>query len=123
MKAAIIEVSGSIPGEGIVTMSSRPLRTPAQRLHRGLRRIEVAHHQPGRPDQLLARLAEHRPPPDPVEERHAQLLLEGGDGLRERWLGDEQVLRGAAEPVVVNHGQKILQLSGVHPGSFTGFCT
>ena len=114
-----MDVSGSIPGEGMVMMSSRPLRTPAQRLHRGLGGIKVPHHQPGRPDKLFAGFTEDRPAADPVEERHAQLLLQGGDGLGKGRLGDEQMLRGPVEPVVVNNGQEILQLSGVHASSLT----
>ena len=89
-----------------------------QCLYRGLRGIEVAHHEAGRPDELLARFAEDRPAADAVEERHAEVLLQPRDGLGQRRLGDQQVLCRAVESVMVNNGQEILQLPRVHASPF-----
>jgi hypothetical protein len=54
-----------------------------------------------------------------VKEWHTKVLFQACDCLGEGRLGDEQMLCGAVETVVVNDGQKILQLPCVHASSFT----
>jgi hypothetical protein len=49
-----------------------------------------------------------------VKQRHPEFTLEGGDPLRQRWLGHHQMLRGPAEPVVVDHRQEEFELPDVH---------
>ena len=54
------------------------------------------------------------PAADPVKQRHAQLAFEGGDGLRQRGLGDYQLVRGLAESAVVDDREEERQLSDIH---------
>ena len=76
--------------------------------------VEIAQNHPGRPDQGGAGFAEDDAATDPVKQRHAEFTFEGGDRLRQRRLGHHQMLRGAAEPVVVGHRQEEFELPDVH---------
>ena len=82
--------------------------------HGGFGLVEIAQHHPGRPDQGRSGLAEDDAAADPVKQRHPEFTFEGGDRLRQRRLGHHQMLRGAAEPVVVDDRQEELQLPDVH---------
>jgi hypothetical protein len=98
-------------------------RAPLQalyRVHRGSGGAQVAEHLAGRFDQLPAGVAEHDPATDAVEQPHTELPLESGDGLGQRGLGDVQVLCGPDEPVVVDDGEEVLELPGVHDVSRAG---
>jgi hypothetical protein len=105
-----------MPGDGMVTSWTVPRRSPFGGRHRLPRRAHVAQHLPRRGDQLAARRAEDDTPADPVEQWDPELPLEVGDRLRQRRLGDVQVLGRPAEAVVIHDGQEVLELPRVHTG-------
>jgi hypothetical protein len=49
-----------------------------------------------------------------MEEVAAQVAFERADGLGQRGLGDVQSLCGAIDATVVDDGEEVLQLPGVH---------
>ena len=69
-------VNGSIPGDGIVVISSFPLRTPrtASTDDRAASRSRSTRR--AGPTRVLARLTQHHLATDPMEQRHAQLPLQ-----------------------------------------------
>ena len=98
----------------MVTRSIRPPRSPLSALHDGFRLVEIAQHHSGRADQCGPRFTQDDAAADAVKQRHPEFTLEGGDRLRQRRLGDHQMLGGAAEAVVVDHREEELQLPDVH---------
>ena len=62
----------------------------------------------------LARLRGHDGPARPREELGAELRLEPADLVRERRLGDVQLLRGAGDVPVPGHRFRVSQLPDLH---------
>ena len=82
--------------------------------HGGFGLVEIAQHHSGRADQCGAGLTQDDAAADAVKQRHPEFTFEGGDRLRQRGLGDQQMLGGAAEAVVIDHGKEEFQLPDVH---------
>src|SRR5581483_1420641 len=72
--------------------------------------------------QLLAGGREPRRPPGPHEQRHAELALEPGDGLRERGLRHVRGGGASREPTVVDGREEVLELADVHRASLWEIC-
>ena len=66
------------------------------------------------PTRADSGLAQDDAAADAVKQRHPEFTLEVGDRLRQRWLGHHQMLRGAAETVVIDHREEEFQLPDVH---------
>jgi len=64
--------------------------------------------------QLSARLGQRDPASYPVEQAGPCLLLEGGDPLADRGLGQIELFRGAGERFHFGHADKGLQLTEFH---------
>jgi hypothetical protein len=87
-----------------------PATQSLQLTHRGLGLGDIAQHNPCRPNERLTRFAEYHAAPDTMKQRHAQFPLEPGDRLRQRRLGNHQLVGGPAETAVIDDGQEELQL-------------
>jgi len=69
-------------------------------------------------DEHPARLGELDLPLGPVEERHAQLLLELSNLLTERWLTDVKALRCLSEVQRIGDGNGVAKMAKFHSASF-----
>ncbi|MCY1539943.1 hypothetical protein D9M68_755550 [compost metagenome] len=88
----------------------QPLRQPGQR--RG-----IGQHPPHLGQPLRAGRRQRHGAPRAHEQRHAELLLQRLDLLRQRRLRHRQPLRGAAEMQLFRHGDEVTQLTQVQAGS------
>ena len=81
-------------------------------------RVDLAQHRPGRADKRRPGVRQRHRPAEPVEQRAAELGLQLGDRLGQGWLGNVHRVRGAGEPVVLDHGEEQAQPADVerrHP--------
>jgi hypothetical protein len=51
-----------------------------------------------------------------MKQLNAQLVLQLADGLRQRWLGDVQPLRGTTEVKFLHHRQEVAEMTEVDRG-------
>jgi hypothetical protein len=72
-------------------------------------RVDFAQHRPGRADKGRPGVRQLHRPAKPVEQRAAELGLQLGDRLGQGGLGNVHRVRGASEPVVLDHGEKQAQ--------------
>ena len=103
-----------MPGEGMVTSSTLPRSMPLTEsmVARTVRRSRSTWR--AGPISSLPAGAEHHAAADPVEQRHPELALQAGDGLRQRRLCDVQLLGRPPEAVVVDDREEVLELPSVH---------
>src|SRR5262249_55526645 len=85
----------------------------------GLERLalELEHAQSVRKEEL-PRPRHLRPPPEPIEQAHAELLLEGADVLGDRRLSQPQRLGGLGEGLELGHLREDLELPQINGAKY-----
>ena len=68
-------------------------------------------------EEPLAGRSEHHPPARPLEQAHAELVLQLADALRQGRRGELQPGRGAAEVALLGDGHEVAQPSEINPAT------
>jgi hypothetical protein len=84
----------------------------------GLEGLDLVDDPPPAVQEHLAGGGEVHPPGGPVQQPHAELLLELADLLGQRRLGHVQALGGAAEVALLGHGDEVVELPDLHRGTW-----
>ena len=112
------EGSRRVDGErGQAAECEVPGLEPAHGHDGGARGLDVAQGLAGGLEQRLARGRQPHPAPDPVEERHPELGLEGPDRLGQGGLRDVDGRRRPGHPAFVDDRDEHLEPAEIHSSS------
>src|SRR5690606_38960273 len=89
----------------------RAARAMGQRVRTLEKTVELLQHAPRVADELPSDRALDRAAPAPLEQTHAERLLEACDLRRQSRLTDAELLRGTPEALRVRHGDEVLELT------------
>src|SRR5699024_9661301 len=68
-----------------------------------------------RTDQSLTSRGELEATTRAREQLSVDITLKRAQGLRDRGLGDEELIRGRVNPTLIDDGEEVLQLPHIHP--------
>ena len=104
------------PGMVLPPTTRTPLIRPWNAVHRLPRLAREGEHAPRVREQQLAGPRDAGAAPQPVEQAHAELVLEGADMLGHGGLGEMQRLGGAGKGGELGHLGEDLELAQIHGG-------